>query len=99
MAVPARGGNTRSIAQAMGPATAAQDWLFETIANRFAAALETETGEQPDMRWESALRLRQRNSPARENKIRSDDSRLNSHREPSGSRRPPKRGIHWAGTN
>ena len=50
MAVPARGGNTRSIAQAMGPATAVQDWLFETIANRFAAALETETGEQPDMR-------------------------------------------------
>ena len=52
MAVPARGGNTRSIAQAMDPAASVQDWLFETIANRFAAALETETGEQPDMRWE-----------------------------------------------
>ena len=36
----------------MDRATAIQDWLFETIANHFAAALETATGERPATQWE-----------------------------------------------
>jgi flagellar motor switch protein FliN/FliY len=36
----------------MEPATAIQDWLFETIAHRLADALDTVTGERPAVHWE-----------------------------------------------